>query len=103
PGRNPRRAREAAHAALRLLPPRGEARRRTARSGGALSPRQRRGARAPELDGRRLGAGHAALRRHDGELRLLARRSREEPRALPPRAPYRRLARPWTDPTPRAH
>src|SRR3989441_10886195 len=71
-----------ADAPLRVLPAQRQAGPRAARRGGALSSGQRRGARAPELDGRRLRAGHVALRGPDGELRLLARRGRAQPRAL---------------------
>src|SRR5205814_1359776 len=93
PGRSSRGAAEAAFTPLRVLPAAGQAGTRAARSGGALSSGQRRRARAPELDGRLLRAGHGALRRADGELRLLARRAREESRALFPRAFHRCVAR----------
>src|SRR5256885_2630250 len=90
--RSARSSAEPADAPLRVLPAQRQAGPRAARRGGALSSGQRRGARAPELDGRRLRAGHVALRGPDGELRLLARRGRAQPRALLPRAPHRRLA-----------
>jgi hypothetical protein len=65
----------------------------TSRStGGALSPGQRRLARAHQLAGGHLRARHGALRGPDGQLRVLADRARAQPRALLPRAQHRRLA-----------
>ena len=77
-GRN--RARRADPDRRALLPEGQDPRRASGRSGGALSSRQRRAARAAQLPRRRLGQRAAAVPRADGQLPLRARRDRDEPR-----------------------